>query len=78
MMRRRRLKRRQKGQAIVEYVILVVVIALAAFFVLAAFSTRLRDMITGTTVALGGEPADNADTSVEDLTKSLQADGTAN
>ncbi len=66
-----RKKRSQKGQAIVEYVILVVVIALAAFFVLAAFSDRLRQMITGTTEALGGSPAESADTSAEELTKQL-------
>ncbi len=68
-------QKRQSGQAIVEYVILVVVIALAAFFVLASFSDRLRDMVTGTTQALGGEAADNADTDVAELTRKLQSSG---
>jgi Flp pilus assembly pilin Flp len=68
----------QKGQAIVEYVILVVVVALTAFFVLVAFSTRLRDLITGTTVALGGEPAETADKDVGELVKELGADGEVN
>ncbi len=67
--------RRQKGQAIVEYIILVVVVALAAFFVLTAFSTRLRDLVTGATVALGGTPSEGADKDVKDLVKDLGADG---
>lgn len=46
--------RRQRGQAFVEYVILIAVVALAALFVLANFSDRLRDMVTGITNTLGG------------------------
>ncbi|MBR2642190.1 MAG: hypothetical protein IKD46_03585 [Lentisphaeria bacterium] len=75
MIRRGKWKRKQKGQAVVEYVILVVVVALAAFFVLTAFSDRLRDMITGATKTLGGEAHENADKSAEELTKELGADG---
>ena len=51
-------RRRQKGQAFVEYVILVAVIALAALFALANFSDRIKDMINGITVTLGGEADD--------------------
>ena len=47
-------RKRQKGQAFVEYVILIAVVALAALFVLANFSDRLRDMVTGVTKTLGG------------------------
>lgn len=72
---KRRFIKRQKGQAIVEYIILVVVIALAAFFVLAQFSDRLRDLITGTTRALGGEAHESAEKKAEDLIKDLGADG---
>ena len=54
-------RRREKGQAFVEYVILVAVIALAALFVLANFSDRLKEMITGITVTLGGEADESAD-----------------
>lgn len=75
MIRRGKWKRRQKGQAVVEYVILVVVVALAAFFVLTAFSDRLRDMITGATKTLGGEAHEKADKTSEELTKELGADG---
>ena len=68
-------KRRQKGQAFIEYVILIVVIALAALFVLASFSDRLRDMVTGVTVALGGEKSDDADKESKDIIKDLNKDG---
>ena len=49
-----RRRKREKGQAFVEYVILIAVVALAALFVLANFSDRLRDMVTGVTATLGG------------------------
>ena len=68
-------KRRQKGQAFIEYVILIVVIALAALFVLASFSDRLRDMVTGVTVSLGGKKSDKADTESIDIMKDLNKDG---
>ena len=68
-------RRRQKGQAFVEYVILVAVIALAALFVLANFSDRLKDMITGITVTLGGEADETADEKSKDIIKNLNADG---
>lgn len=71
MIRKGKWKRKQKGQAVVEYVILVVVVAMAAFFVLTMFSDRLRAMITGATEALGGEAHETADTSSEELTKQL-------
>ena len=56
---RNRKKRAQRGQAIVEYIILVVIIALGALFVLANFSDRLRSMVTGVTVTLGGQEDDS-------------------
>ena len=68
-------KRRQKGQAFIEYVILIAVIALAALFVLASFSDRLRDMVTGVTVTLGGKPSDNSDKDSKDIIKDLGREG---
>lgn len=68
-------KRRQKGQAFIEYVILIVVIALAALFVLASFSDRLRDMITGVTVTLGGSKAEKDKDSSMDFIKDLDKEG---
>ena len=68
-------RRREKGQAFVEYVILVAVIALAALFVLANYSDRLKEMITGITVTLGGEADETADTKSKDIIKNLKAEG---
>lgn len=68
-------RRRQKGQAFVEYVILVAVIALAALFVLANFSDRIKDMITGITVTLGGEADAKADEKSIDIIKDLDKEG---
>ena len=48
-------KRRQKGQAIMEYVIIIVIVALAALVVIGAFSDRIRGMFAGVTTTLGGE-----------------------
>ena len=48
-------RRREKGQAFVEYVILIAVVALAALVVLANFSDRLRDIVTGVSASLGGK-----------------------
>lgn len=72
---RNRKKRAQRGQAIVEYIILVVIIALGALFVLANFSDRLRDMITGVTVTLGGEEDATADRSSLDIVQELDKTG---
>ena len=68
-------RRKQKGQAFVEYVILVAVIALAALFVLANFSDRLKDMITGITVTLGGEADSSADKKSIDIVQELDKEG---
>lgn len=67
--------RKQKGQAFVEYIILVAVIALAALFVLANFSDRLREIITGVTVSLGGEADSTAGKKSIDIVKDLDAEG---
>ncbi len=72
---RNRKRRGLRGQAVVEYIILVVVIALGALFVLANFSDRLRDMITGVTVTLGGEEDATADRSSLDIVQELDKTG---
>ena len=65
-------KRKQKGQAIMEYVIIIVIVALAALVVIGAFSDRVRNMFAGATNALGGEAEEVTEgQSVEDL-KALQ------
>ena len=72
---RRNVLKRQSGQAFVEYVILIAVVALAALFVLVAFSDRLRDMITGITVTLGGSADSSADKSSKDIMQDLDKTG---
>jgi Flp pilus assembly pilin Flp len=67
--------RKQKGQAFVEYVILIAVVALAALFVLANFSDRLRAIITGVTVTLGGEADEHSNEKSLDIVKKTDADG---
>ncbi len=67
--------RRKSKQALVEYIILIVVVALAALFVLANFSDRLRNMVTGVTVTLGGEKDDSADKSSAEILRELDSDG---
>ena len=71
----RAIRKRERGQAIVEYVILIAVIAVTAFFVLTMFSDRLRQLISGATTALGGEKSETMDRTSEELTKSLTEDG---
>ena len=68
-------RRRQRGQAVLEYVILIVVVALAALFVLANFSDRLRSMVTGVTVTLGGEADDSSDKSRIEIVRELDKTG---
>ena len=73
---RRNLKKRiQRGQAIVEYIILVVIIALGALFVLANFSDRLRSMVTGVTVTLGGQEDDSMSKSSIEIVQELDKTG---
>ena len=55
--------------------ILIAVVALAALFVLVAFSDRLRDMITGITVTLGGSADSSADKSSKDIMQDLDKTG---
>ena len=68
-----RRRKREKGQAFVEYVILIAVVALAALFVLANFSDRLREMVSGVTSTLGGTPDENPG-SLQQV-KELKAEG---
>ena len=68
-----RRRKREKGQAFVEYVILIAVVALAALFVLANFSDRLGEIVNGVTKTLGGEP-ENTSSSLERV-QNLKAEG---
>jgi len=68
-------KRRQKGQAIMEYVIIIVIVALAALVVIGAFSDRIRNMFAGVTNTLGGNAEEVSDgQSVQEM-KEMDAGG---
>ncbi|MDD5598890.1 MAG: hypothetical protein PHV82_13160 [Victivallaceae bacterium] len=68
-------RRRQKGQAIMEYVIIIVIVALAALVVIGAFSDRIRNLFAGVTNTLGGNAETVSDgQSVQDM-KDLQGSG---
>ena len=53
MAKLRRMKKRCRGQAIVEYIIIVVIVALAALAVLGIFSDTIREIIGGAAATLG-------------------------
>jgi Flp pilus assembly pilin Flp len=50
-----RVNRRKSGQGMVEYIIIVVIIAVAAIAVFGVFGDRIRAMVGGATVELGGD-----------------------
>ncbi len=61
----KKLRKKQKGQAIVEYVIIVVIMAVAGLAILGFLSDTVRSKVAGIIYALGGTP-DDADVTVED------------
>jgi Flp pilus assembly pilin Flp len=63
-----KLRKRQKGQAIVEYIIIVVIVAVAALAVMGIFSDRLREIIAGVATTFG---AQNASSAVENSSVSV-------
>ena len=50
-------KRREKGQAIVEYIIIIVIVAVAALTVMGIFSDRIRQIIAGAASSFGSDDA---------------------
>jgi Flp pilus assembly pilin Flp len=71
-------RQRKTGQGMVEYIIIVVIVALAAIAVYGLFGDRIRAMMGGAVVELGGEQSavDQAtQQSSQDYLKSLDKDG---
>ncbi len=63
-----------RGQAMTEYIIIVAIIALAALAVFGLFGDRIRHMVGGAVVDLGGDQGDvgtATDTKSEDYLKTL-------
>ncbi len=69
-------RKRQKGQAMVEYIIIVVVIAIAAIAIFGAFSDRLRSVVRGATMTMGATDVDEVDEgSSQEALQSMTQDG---
>jgi Flp pilus assembly pilin Flp len=60
---------RESGQAIVEYIIIIAIVAVAALSVMAAFSTRIQEIISGVAGTFG---ADDASSEIKDPKNLLQ------
>ena len=67
--------KRKEGQGMVEYIIIVAIIAVAAIAVFGLFSDRIRTMLSGATVELGGTETTVADGDSADWLKTLKSDG---
>ncbi len=73
-------RRRQSGQGMVEYIIIVVIVALAAIAVWGLFGDRIRSMMGGAVVELGGssdEVGTATQTKSADYLRSLNGAGSA-
>jgi Flp pilus assembly pilin Flp len=73
-----RSNRRKQGQGMVEYIIIVVIVALAAIAVYGLFGDRIRAMVGGTVVELGGDQQavqQATQTKSADFIKKLDATG---
>ena len=55
---KRRSRKGQKGQAMVEYIIIIVIVAVAALTLMGVFSDRLRQIIAGAASTFGSENAE--------------------
>ena len=70
--------RDRSGQTMVEYIIIVVIIAITAIAVFGVFGDRIRAMLGGATVELGGDTSlvgEATDTKSEDWLKTIDKDG---
>lgn len=73
-----RILRSRSGQAMTEYIIIVAIIALAALAVFGLFGDRIRAMLGGAIVELGGDESEVSaatETSSKDYLKSLDETG---
>lgn len=73
-----RILKSRSGQAMTEYIIIVAIIALAALAVFGLFGDRIRAMIGGAIVELGGDPAEvttATDVGSQDFLRSLDETG---
>lgn len=76
----KRHSRSKSGQTMVEYIIIVVIIAVCAIAIFGVFGDRIRAMLGGAVVELGGAQADvntAVDTKSQDKLKTITKTGIA-
>ena len=67
------MKRRSSGgQAILEYIIIIALVAVAALTVLGLFGDRIKQLIAGSTTAIGGTESSQAAGDNGDSLKQMQ------
>lgn len=70
--------RSKSGQTMVEYIIIVVIIAICAIAIFGVFGDRIRAMLGGAVVELGGDQSavnTAVDTKSQDYLKTIKKDG---
>jgi Flp pilus assembly pilin Flp len=68
----------KSGQTMVEYIIIVVIIAICAIAIFGVFGDRIRNMLGGAVVELGGDKSavsTAVDTKSQDFLKTIKKDG---
>jgi len=71
-------KKKNSGQAIVEYIIIIVIVAVAALTVMGIFSDTIRGKIAGVVAVFGGDASSAVSTNSADVLKQLDANGLGN
>lgn len=72
-----RTRKKEKGQAIVEYIIIIVIVAVAALTVMGIFSDRIRQIIAGAASSFGSDDAatEYSDNNALNILKNMDEDG---
>lgn len=70
-------RRKEKGQAIVEYIIIIVIVAVAALTVMGIFSDRIRQIIAGAASSFGSDDAatEYSENNALNILKNMDEDG---
>ena len=67
------MKRRSSGgQAILEYIIIIALVAVAALTILGLFGDRIRQLIAGSTKAIGGETDGSEEKSSQTMLQTIE------
>lgn len=76
-MKLRQLKKRSRGQTIIEYVLIICIVVVAAVGILGVFSDTVRQKIAGVVNVFGGDTSsqDVSEGSSENIMRTLDEDG---